>query len=74
MGSRWPAILTWSICALTLAFVAATAFLVFLNRALIHSLEQANPIEIVLPISFTLLGELAGSAQSWTPSCSRVGA
>jgi class 3 adenylate cyclase len=56
-----PGVLAWSITGLTLAVVAAAAFLVFVNRDTIHSLEQANIIEIVLPIGFALLGGLVAS-------------
>jgi hypothetical protein len=51
----------WSLTALILAIVATTATLTVLNRAWIHSLDEANLIEIVLPTGFALVGGLVAS-------------
>ncbi|HEX6139789.1 MAG TPA: adenylate/guanylate cyclase domain-containing protein [Candidatus Limnocylindria bacterium] len=55
--------LAWSICVLTLLVVATTITLVVLNRASIGSIDQANPIEIVLPAAYAILGGLVASRQ-----------
>jgi class 3 adenylate cyclase len=55
--------LAWGICLLTLAVVAGAIVLVVINRDSIHNADQANVIEIVLPISFALLGALVASQQ-----------
>ena len=55
--------LAWSICFLTLAIVASTIVLVVLNLGSIHSLYEANAIEIVVPISWAALGGLVASRQ-----------
>ena len=41
---------------LCVAFVTATATLVALNHASIHGIDGADPIELVLPLTFGLLG------------------
>ena len=41
---------------LCVAFVAATATLVAFNHASIHSIDGANPIELVMPLTFALVG------------------
>src|SRR5436190_1201019 len=51
----------WSLTGLALALVGMTCALVFLNRASIHSLDDANSIEIILPIGFALVGGLVAS-------------
>ena len=47
----------------TLGLVAATIVLVLLNLQTIRDPDQANLIEIVLPIGFAVLGGLVGSRQ-----------
>jgi class 3 adenylate cyclase len=49
------------IAGITLAIVATTAWLVVTNLGTIHSLEEANPIEVVLPLSFVVVGGLIAS-------------
>jgi class 3 adenylate cyclase len=56
-------ILAWGTCVVTLGLVAATVVLVLLNLQTIHDPDQANLIEIVLPIGFAVLGGLVGSRQ-----------
>jgi signal transduction histidine kinase len=50
--------LAWPLGLLGLLIAAATATLVFLNRSAIHSIDQANPIGVILPIGFSLIGAL----------------
>ena len=56
-------LLAWSACIAALLVVAATAGLVIVNRDSIQSLYEANPIEIVLPIGYAILGALVASRQ-----------
>src|SRR5215470_17641134 len=55
---RWAARLAWPLC--TLGVVAALSVLVldYLDRSRIHSLDDAQPIGVVLGISFSILGAL----------------
>lgn len=55
--------LAWGICFLTLAVVVAATVLVVLNRASIHNLYEADVVEIVLPVSWAVLGGLVASRQ-----------
>jgi signal transduction histidine kinase len=59
--------LAWPLGALGLLIPAATATLVFLNRSAIHSIDQANPIEVILPIGFAIIGALLVSRRSHSP-------
>jgi class 3 adenylate cyclase len=61
------AIVAWSWTALVLAVAATTTVLVFLNRASIHDIDQANLIEIVLPIGFAFVGGLVASRLPTNP-------
>lgn len=54
-------VLAWSICLATLMVVASTATLAILNIESIESPDQANAIEIVLPIGYAILGALVAS-------------
>lgn len=56
-------VIAWGLCILTLLVVATTAALAYLNRESIRSIDEANVIEIVLPIGYTLLGALVASRQ-----------
>lgn len=53
----------WAICGLTLLVVATTLLLIYVNRGSIRSLDQVNLIEIILPISYAILGGLAVAYQ-----------
>lgn len=55
--------LAWGICFFTLALVVAASVLVVLNRDSIRTLYEANLVEIVLPISWGVLGGLVASRQ-----------
>jgi signal transduction histidine kinase len=53
--------LAWGGFALALALVVATAALVVMNRAAINSVDDAQPIEILLGITFSLVGAIIAS-------------
>ena len=55
--------LAWGFSLLTLTVVAAAIVLVVINRESIDDPDQANVIEIVLPIGFAILGGLVASRQ-----------
>ena len=55
--------IAWGICFLTLAVVASAIVLVVLNRDSIRSLYEANAIEIIVPITWAVLGALVASRQ-----------
>src|SRR5207244_11445341 len=56
--------LAWPLGILGLVISAATATLVFLNHSAIHSIDQASPIGVILPIGFAIIGALLVSRQS----------
>jgi class 3 adenylate cyclase len=55
--------LAWGTCFFTLAMVVAATVLAVLNRESIHNLFEANVVEIVVPISWAVLGGLVASRQ-----------
>lgn len=55
--------LAWSLAGISLAMVAATWVLVFLNREVIYTLQQTKPIELVVPVGFALMGAMVASRQ-----------
>jgi class 3 adenylate cyclase len=55
--------LAWGLCLLTLATVAGAIGLAIVNHEAIQDIDEANAIEIVLPIGFAILGGLAASRQ-----------
>ena len=55
--------LAWGICLVTLAVVATTSVLVLVNLKTISDPNEANLIEIVLSISFAVLGGLVATRQ-----------
>src|SRR5439155_7915813 len=59
--------LAWPLGVLGLLIPAATATLVFLNRSAIHSIDQASPIGVILPIGFSLIGALLASRRTQSP-------
>jgi class 3 adenylate cyclase len=63
MGGKRTSVLAWTLCVASLLIVAGAAGLVIVNRDAIDDIEQANAIEIVLPIGFALLGGLVASGQ-----------
>jgi class 3 adenylate cyclase len=65
--NRWVVRLAWGLCLLSLACVAAAIGLVFANRESIHSPDDANVLEIVLPLGFAILGGMVASRQPANP-------
>lgn len=61
--TRRLSLLAWGLCLVTLAVVAITSGLVVLNLQTIRDPNEANLIEIVLSISFAVLGALVASRQ-----------
>jgi signal transduction histidine kinase len=59
--------LAWSLAAASLLISAATAVLVAANWRTVHSLSDAHTIEIVIPISFAVVGGLIASRQPTNP-------
>jgi signal transduction histidine kinase len=59
--------LAWSLAAASLLISAATAVLVAANWRTVHSLSDAHTIEIVIPISFAIVGGLIASRQPSNP-------
>ncbi|HEX9236993.1 MAG TPA: hypothetical protein VF972_12010, partial [Actinomycetota bacterium] len=57
----------WPLAVLALGIVATTATLAVMNRAAFHSIDQANPIEAILPVGFALMGALITSRNPRTP-------
>ena len=62
--------LAWGLCLLSLACIAVTIGLVFVNRASIDNPDDASVLEIVLPLGFAILGglvasKLPGNALGW---------
>ena len=60
-------LIAWSACVAALAVVAASVGLLILNRDTIDSLAEANVVEIVLPVSYAILGGLVASRQPQNP-------
>src|SRR6266480_3903876 len=67
MTSRRAAVLAWTLAGWILVVVATTTLLAFLNRASIRNIDEANLIEIVLPIGFALVGGLVASRLPTNP-------
>jgi signal transduction histidine kinase len=57
----------WTAAAMSLACVVTTATLDILNRRALHSIAEANPIELVVPIGFGLFGALVASRRRENP-------
>ena len=55
--------LAWPLCGLAVAGSAGVIVLDVLDRARIHSFDDAHPTGIVLPVSFSLLGAIIVSRQ-----------
>ena len=55
--------LAWPLCALAVAGAVGVITLDVLDRVRIHSLHDAQPAGIVLPVSFSLLGAIIVSRQ-----------
>jgi signal transduction histidine kinase len=66
-GARRTRALAWSLAALGLLAVAATAMMVVLNRSVIHSVDEADPIELILPIGYAIMGALVAIRRPRNP-------
>ncbi len=62
-GIRWAWLprVAWPLGAIGILGSAATATLVFLNRSAIHTFDQADPVEIILPLGYAVIGALLAS-------------
>ena len=58
-----PRAFAWPVAILTLGVVVTTLGLAIVNRGSIETLDQASPIETVLPIGYAILGGLVASRQ-----------
>jgi signal transduction histidine kinase len=59
--------LAWPLCAVGLLTAVGTAALAFANRSAMHSLDQANPTEIILPVGYAIIGALLASRKPRNP-------
>lgn len=66
-GESWLRHLAWPLGVLGLLVSAVTSTLVVLNRSAIHSLDQADPIELVLPIGYSIMARCSSRAGPATP-------
>src|SRR2546430_14494041 len=57
----------WSLAVLGLLAVASTAVMVVLNRSAIHSIDEADAIELVLPIGYAVMGALVATRRPRNP-------
>src|SRR5436190_3407745 len=60
-------VLAWPIGILCLLACATTAAFSFLNRSAIHSLDKADPVDVILPIGFAIIGAMLASRLSRNP-------
>jgi hypothetical protein len=60
-------VLAWPIAIVCLLACATTAALIFLNRSAIHSFDDADPQEVILPIGFAVIGAMLASRRSRNP-------
>ena len=60
-------VLAWSLAALGLLTAVATATLVFLNRSAIRGINEADPIEMVVPIGYAVIGAFVASRRPRNP-------
>ena len=61
------AAVAWGLAALAVSLGVVTAALAVVNRASIQSLDGASPIEVVLPVSFALVGGLVAAHHPRNP-------
>jgi signal transduction histidine kinase len=59
--------LAWALGIVGLLIATATAVLVVMNRSVIHSIQDADPIELAISIGFTTLGALLASRRPRNP-------
>jgi len=63
MSPRSASRLAWGISSLGIALGAGTAALAVANRGSIHSFDGTNPLEIVMSLTFAVVGGLIASKQ-----------
>jgi signal transduction histidine kinase len=59
--------LAWSLAALGILTVGAIATMVVLNRSAIHSFDDADVIELILPIGYAVMGTLVAVRRPRNP-------
>ena len=67
MSARATSRLAWGLGALGIALGIAGAALAVANGASIHAVEAANPLEIVMSLTFAVVGGLIASQRSRNP-------
>src|SRR5438309_5054215 len=67
MKIRTASRLAWSIATLNLAVAGTVITFVVINRAAIHAIGDAQPIEAILPISLSIVGALIASRRPGNP-------
>jgi signal transduction histidine kinase len=67
LSERTAPRIAWSLAAVTFVVVCCTATLVVLNRGVLRTLNEASPIEILLPIGYALVGALVASRRPSNP-------
>jgi len=67
VSERKVARLAWGLAAVGIALSTATAALAVANGASIHTLEAVNPLEIVMSLTFAIVGGLIASRRSRNP-------
>ena len=60
--------LAWPLCVVALLEAAGLSVLDVLNRAQLHSFSDAQPADIMVPLSFALLGRSSSCAAPATGS------
>ncbi|HEX9234683.1 MAG TPA: hypothetical protein VF972_00205, partial [Actinomycetota bacterium] len=65
--SSWRGRLAWPLGTLGILLSLTNVVLVFLNRSAIHSLDQADPIQVVLPLGYSIIGALLVSRRPRNP-------
>ena len=61
------AALAWGLAVVAVSLAAAAAALAVVNKGSIRTFDGASPIEIVLPVSFALVGGLVASQHRENP-------
>jgi class 3 adenylate cyclase len=64
---RRLSVLAWGLCFAAMGLLAATFVLLLVNIASIHNPDDANAVELVLSVSFAILGALVASRQPTNP-------
>jgi signal transduction histidine kinase len=59
--------LAWPLGVLGLLITATALTLVVLNRSAIHSIDETDPVEVIVPIGYAIIGALLASGRSRNP-------